>query len=47
MGQIRVDLERSIVSMADANMDTPSELNVASELVYRFENGDQKRATSV
>ena len=47
MGQIQINVEHAIVSMVDANVDAPSELTMASEQVYRLENGDQKGGMSV
>ena len=47
MGQIQVNVERTIASMVDANVDAPSDLYVVSEQVYRLDNGDQKGGTSV
>lgn len=43
MGQIQVNVERSIVSMVDVDIDVPSDLNG----IYRLENKDQKGETSV
>ena len=47
MGQIQVNVECTIASMVDANVDAPSDLYVVSEQVYRLDNGDQKGGTSV
>ncbi|KIM69921.1 hypothetical protein SCLCIDRAFT_1207164 [Scleroderma citrinum Foug A] len=44
---IQVNVERTIASMVDANVDAPSDLDVVSEQVYRLDNGDQKGGTSV
>jgi len=47
VGQIQVNVERSVVSMVDVHIDVPSDFNGASEQIYHLENSDQKGAMPV